>query len=57
MEERKLKVIFGNDGRGGVNTKVSLPITWLRKMGIVPEDRDVIVQYDEENNRIIISKK
>lgn len=57
MEERKLKVIFGNDGRGGVNTKVSLPITWLRKMGVVPEDRDVIVQYDEENNRIIISKK
>ncbi len=57
MEERELKVIFGSDGRGGMNTKVSLPITWLRKMGIVPENRDVIVTFDQEKEEIIIKKQ
>ena len=57
MEERKMRVIFGQDGRGGVNSKVSIPITWLRKMEITPEERNVILQFDEENEQIIIKKQ
>lgn len=56
MEERKLKVIFGKDGRGSTNTKITLPITILRDMGVTPENREVTLQYNE-NQKIITIKK
>lgn len=57
MEERKMRIIFGQDGRGGVNSKVAIPITWLRKMEITPENREVILEFNEENNEITIKKQ
>ena len=57
MEKRVLKVIFGKDGRGATNTKLTLPITWLREMGVTQDERDVSVKYDEENEQIIIKKE
>lgn len=57
MEERKLKVIFGKDGRGATNTKITLPISWLKLMGVSQEDREVNLKYDEKDKRIIIEKK
>ena len=57
MEKRVLKVIFGKDGRGATNTKLTLPITWLREMGITQDERDVSVEYDKENEQITIKKE
>lgn len=57
MEERKLKVIFCKDGRGATNTKITLPISWLKLMGVSQEDREVNLKYDEKDKRIIIEKK
>ena len=56
MEERKLRVIFAKDGRGATNTKITLPISYLKEMGVTPEDREVTLKYDEENKQIILSK-
>lgn len=56
MEEKKLKMNFFKSGSGSINAKATLPITWLRKLGITPEDREFTVKIDEENNRIIIQK-
>lgn len=56
MEERKLRVIFSKDGRGATNTKITLPVKWVRNMGVNPEQREVVLQYDEENEQIIIKK-
>lgn len=59
MERRKLNVIFNK--RAGKDdsytTKITLPKKDLNKMGVTLEDREVYYEYDEENNRIIISKK
>ena len=57
MEERELRVIFSKDGRGATNTKITLPVKWVRKMGVNPEQREVVLQYDEENEQIIIKKQ
>lgn len=57
MEERKLKVIFGKDGRGATNTKITLPVTWLKEMGITQDEREVIMEYDKENEIITIKKE
>lgn len=56
MEERKLRVIFSKDGRGATNTKITLPMSYLRKMGVTPENRDVTLKFNEETNQIIIEK-
>lgn len=56
MEERKLRIIFCKDGRGATNTKITLPVKWVRNIGASPEDREVTMIYDEENNQIIIKK-
>ncbi len=56
MEKRKLKVIFGKDGRGATNTKITLPVTWLKEMNITQDEREVSVEYDS-NKKIIIIKK
>ncbi|MCI8640326.1 MAG: AbrB/MazE/SpoVT family DNA-binding domain-containing protein [Clostridia bacterium] len=57
MEERELRVIFSRDGRGATNTKITLPVKWVRDMGVNPEQREVILQYDEEKQEIIIKKQ
>ena len=56
MEVRKLKVNLFKSGSGSVNAKVTLPITWIRDLGVTPEDREIDVEYDEEKKEIIIRK-
>lgn len=56
MEERELRVIFSKDGRGATNTKITLPVKWVRNMGVNPEQREVVLQYDEKKQEIIIKK-
>lgn len=45
---RVINVMFNNDGKGNVTPKISLPITWLRDMGVTPEERQIKVIYDEK---------
>lgn len=56
MDKREVKVSFGKAGNG-VGAKISLPVPWLKKMGIFQEDRDVEMSYNEETHQIIISKR
>ena len=54
MEKKKdanmriIKVMFSSDGRGGVTPKISIPISWLRDMGVTPDDREIKLLYDEK---------
>lgn len=57
MEERKLNIIFNKSGSGSINTKVSLPVTWVKQMGITKDDREVIAEFNEEKQEIIIKKQ
>lgn len=57
MEERYLNIIFNKSGSGSINTKVSLPVTWIKRMGITKDDREVIAEFNEEKQEIIIKKQ
>lgn len=57
MEERKLNIIFNKSGSGSMNTKVSLPITWIKQMGITEKERKVVAIYNEEKQEITIKKQ
>lgn len=58
-EKRNLKVTFNRSGgtasKGGITSRITLPITWVRKMELNPEDREIIATFDGE--KIIIEKK
>lgn len=58
MEERKAKVTFNKSGgtasKGGVTNRITVPTSWIKSMGITPEDRKVTLTFDGE--KIIIKK-
>ncbi len=56
MEERKLKIIFNKSGDGYMSGKLSVPMTWLKDMGLTPEDREVEVIYNEKTKSFITKK-
>jgi len=56
MENRELKISFAKSGTG-TGAKLTLPIPWLKKLGLSKEDRDINLTLDEEKKIIIISKR
>ena len=56
MEKRDTKVFFGKSGNG-ISAKMNIPMPWLRKMDITPDEKDVIISYDEATKTITIQKK
>ena len=57
MENRILNVTFGKSGVGSISPKLSLPVTNLKNMKIVPENRKINYYYDNINNLIFLSKE
>ncbi len=60
MEKRSRKIIVkkagGNSGLKSLAYFVSIPTPWVKKLGVTPDDRDVVIAFDEENGRIIVRK-
>ena len=56
MEVRNLKIIFNKSGDGYLSGKLSIPMTWLKDMGLTPEDREVEVVYNEETKSFTTKK-
>ena len=56
MEERRLKVNFYKCGSGSISSKTNIPISFFRKIGVTPEDRNIKVTVNEETKQIIIEK-
>lgn len=59
MGKRTLNVIFNKRGKNdsSYTTKITLPKKDLNKMGITLENRELEYEFDEEKNRIILTKK
>lgn len=51
---KKINVIFSKNGNGFDTTKISLPLTWLKKINVSKEDREVVLELKDD--QIIISK-
>lgn len=56
MEERKLNISFAKTGNGYLTSRLSIPITDLREMGVTPEDRSITYYYDKETKTIKLTK-
>lgn len=57
MEKRILKTLFSKSGSGSENARITLPISWVREMGITEHEREVEISFDKETKEIKIHKK
>lgn len=57
MKKRDLNVSFYKSGAGTISTRIHVPKSYLDKLNITQEEREIEVFLDEENQRIIIYKK
>ncbi|WP_294727065.1 hypothetical protein [uncultured Fusobacterium sp.] len=55
-EKREAKIIFHKAGNGK-SAKLTVPIPWLRELGISEEKREVEISISSEKQEIIIKKK
>lgn len=56
-KKRQLKVTFGKSGSGSLNPRISLPKSFLDVLEVTQDQRDVIMELDEEKKTITIKKK
>lgn len=57
MEKRSLKISFMKSGSGSTSSRITLPITWIKKMGLDIDNREVEVIFNEKDNSIKIEPK
>lgn len=55
-EMKPKKVQFQKSGSGSVNAKISLPMSWIKKMGITEDDKMISVMLTEDN-KVLIEKE
>lgn len=56
MEKRDLNISFYKAG-GTLATRLNIPIPWVKKMGLTPEEKGIELIFDEKKEEIIIRKK
>jgi hypothetical protein len=56
FKERVLKVTFNKSGgtssRNGITTRITLPTSWVKELGLTEENREVVAEL--KNGKIII---
>lgn len=52
MQERELNISFNKSGNGTYTPRISLPIAWIREMGIDKENRQVKVTFEDGEIKI-----
>lgn len=59
-DKRCAKVIYNAPGgaasKNAITNRITIPVPWIKDMGITRENREVLLVYDRENNRIIVTK-
>lgn len=56
-ETRELKLLFSKSGAGNLSPRVSLPLPWIKHMGMDLDERDIEVTYSPRTKKITIRKK
>ncbi len=57
METRKSKMTVNKGGNGGVTFRATLPVSWIRQMGLNEDNRDLKLEFDGEKITIVNNKE
>lgn len=55
MERRNINLSANKDGHGSIGFRISLPKKWVQQMGFDENNKNAIVEFDD--NKIIIKKE
>jgi len=51
MEQRILKIMFTKSGgtasKNGVTTRLNIPVSWIREMGLTEDNREVTASFKD----------
>lgn len=53
-EQRALNVSFSKSGSGSITSRLSIPISWLKEIGVTPDCKQVVLIKD--GDKIILKK-
>lgn len=53
-QERKAKIQFGKNGQGNITNRITIPVPWVKELGITEENREVKLTL--KDGKIIIEK-
>lgn len=56
MEKRKLNIVWNKSGSGSYSTRITIPISWIKEMGLDNQNRKVEVTFNKKNKEIKIKK-
>ena len=51
------KVNFNKGGTGSYTPRINLDMRWITDMGISQEENEVVLEYNEKEKKIIVTKK
>ena len=54
-EKRDVKIMWAKTGNGSTTTRVTLPVPWVRQLGLTEDNR--VATLELKDNQIIITKK
>lgn len=57
MDKRVAKVLWSKSGAKSDITRITLPVSWIRDMGLTKEIREMDIEYDQEKKIITLRKK
>ena len=57
MEKRTAKILWSKSGKGSDTTRVTLPVSWVRQMGLSYKERELDISFDEKTGIITVKKK
>ncbi len=57
MEKRVLKVSFFKSGSGSISPKLNIPKSFLEKIEVNQENREIEIEVNEDTKEITIRKK
>lgn len=52
MEKRIININFNKSGSGSYTPRITLPMVWVKEVGLSQEDRQVEITFDGEEIRI-----
>jgi hypothetical protein len=55
MKKRKANIMFNKNGNGNLTTRITLPVPWIKAMGLNENNREVLIEYNDE--KITIKKE
>ena len=53
---RTAKILWSKSGKGSDTSRITLPVSWVRKMQLTKEDREVQLIFDEEAKEFLLKK-